>query len=319
MSILHKVREGRLAFDGYHKGGGGKGGGGGGSSTTVQKIEPWKGQEPYLKNVYEEAQNQYQNTSAWPDYYPGSQVAPFSPNQLAAQQGVLNVSQALQPSIQQGFDALSFALQAPNVAANPLTPGMIQNVVSPTVQTLTEQVLPNIRSGALEANQYGGSRQGIAEGIAMREGAQEISQNISELLGQMYSQGLDAQGRALALQPQILSNAVLPAQLTATVGDQQQAMQQALIQEAVNQWNYSQSLPSAMLNQYSNLIGGGTFGGGSATSTFSGGAGSGVINPIQGALGGYSLGSSLGPSGLGLAGSWAGPVGALLGLGLSLF
>ena len=54
-------------------GGGGKGGGG--SSTTVQKADPWKGQQPYLTEMFEEAQKLYKNGGLAPGYYPGQTVA----------------------------------------------------------------------------------------------------------------------------------------------------------------------------------------------------------------------------------------------------
>ena len=35
-------------------------GGGGGTTTQVQKADPWAGQQPYLTDVYRQAQQQYQ-------------------------------------------------------------------------------------------------------------------------------------------------------------------------------------------------------------------------------------------------------------------
>lgn len=52
---------------------GGKSGGGGGTQTT----EPWSGQSPYLTDVFRQAQNVYRQGPQ--QYYPGSGVAPFSP------------------------------------------------------------------------------------------------------------------------------------------------------------------------------------------------------------------------------------------------
>lgn len=47
--------------------------GGGGGGTTVQKTEPWKGQQPYLRDVYSEAQKLF---DAGPNvYYPGQTIA----------------------------------------------------------------------------------------------------------------------------------------------------------------------------------------------------------------------------------------------------
>lgn len=52
--------------------------GGGGSTTTVQKADPWVGQQPYLKDIFSEAQNLYNSGAMAPDYYAGNTVAPQS-------------------------------------------------------------------------------------------------------------------------------------------------------------------------------------------------------------------------------------------------
>lgn len=48
-------------------------GGGGSKSTTVQKADPWTGQQPYLQGLYQTAANLPQR-----QYYPGQTVVPFS-------------------------------------------------------------------------------------------------------------------------------------------------------------------------------------------------------------------------------------------------
>ncbi len=55
-----------------------KGGGGGGSQSTqtVQKADPWSGQQPFLTTGYEQAQARL--NSDQPSYYPGSTVTPFN-------------------------------------------------------------------------------------------------------------------------------------------------------------------------------------------------------------------------------------------------
>ena len=69
--------------------GGGKGSSGG-STTTVQKADPWEGQQPYLvggihingvpiAGTFYEANKLYQNGQLAPEYYPGQTVADQSP------------------------------------------------------------------------------------------------------------------------------------------------------------------------------------------------------------------------------------------------
>ena len=67
-----------------------KGGGGGGqqSTNTVEKADPWAGQQPFLKDVFQEAQDRY--NSGDPNFFPGSTIEQFNPNELGYQQNVLD-------------------------------------------------------------------------------------------------------------------------------------------------------------------------------------------------------------------------------------
>ena len=78
----------KLFKNAVFKGGGGSGGGGQ-STNTVQKADPWAGQQPFLKDVFQEAQDRY-NQADSPSFFPGSTIAGFNPNELAYQQNVLN-------------------------------------------------------------------------------------------------------------------------------------------------------------------------------------------------------------------------------------
>jgi len=49
---------------------------GGGSTNTVQQADPWSGQQPYLTDSFQQAQNLFQ--SGGPNYYPNATYVPFS-------------------------------------------------------------------------------------------------------------------------------------------------------------------------------------------------------------------------------------------------
>ena len=68
-----------------------KGGGGGGTNTTstVEKADPWAGQQPYLKDVFQEAQDRYDDSSS-PSFFPGNTISPFNQNETAYQQSVVD-------------------------------------------------------------------------------------------------------------------------------------------------------------------------------------------------------------------------------------
>ena len=78
--------------------------------TTVQKADPWSGQQPYLKEVFSEAQSLYKSGQLAPDYYSGQTVAPQSDWTKQALQ--MQAERATQGSAsignaQQAMDAIS--------------------------------------------------------------------------------------------------------------------------------------------------------------------------------------------------------------------
>ena len=99
--------------------GGGSGGGGSTSTQTVQKADPWEGQQPFLKSGFEAAQSRL-NTDQ-PQFYPNSTVSPFNQNELAYQQNVMNYMGTGRPEAMQAGaeNALNQELLS-NPNANPM-------------------------------------------------------------------------------------------------------------------------------------------------------------------------------------------------------
>lgn len=58
-----------------------------GTDTVTQKSEPWSQAQPYLKNIFGEAQGLYNQGQ---QYYPGSTVVPFHPDTQQGLQGLRN-------------------------------------------------------------------------------------------------------------------------------------------------------------------------------------------------------------------------------------
>lgn len=68
--------------------------------TATSEAAPWGGQQPYLQDVFREAQNVYYGGG--PQYYPGQTVAPFSPQSQMAMDMQTRRAMGGDPS-QQGF------------------------------------------------------------------------------------------------------------------------------------------------------------------------------------------------------------------------
>lgn len=113
-----------------------------------------------------------------------------------------------QQSLGQQQNALSSFLQGPQ--ENPYLMGQIQQGQDLINQNLQRNVLPGISSGAIQAGQFGGGRQGVAEGIAAGDAADAGSRFAQNLIGQDYQAQQQRALQALALAPSINQGAFSP-------------------------------------------------------------------------------------------------------------
>lgn len=90
------------------------------------------------------------------------------------------------------LQGMQHLLGAGDVQNNPYFASAMQAAIRPVQEQFTEQVLPGIRQGAIGAGQMGGSRQGIAEGIATRGYLDTIGDITANMGSQAYGQGLQA-------------------------------------------------------------------------------------------------------------------------------
>lgn len=268
--------------------------GGGGSSTTVQKADPWVGVQPYLEQGYADAQSLYQ--SGGPQYYPGQTYVGMNPYERQAQNMALGSIDPMNQSIGAMNQGLQFSLNAPDVANNPYVSGMADVIQNRMSRQLSEDMMPAIQGGAIQAGQLGGSRQGVAEGLAARGVSEATGDALAQLYGSAYGTGLEAQNRALALAPQTLQASLMPSQVMGQVGDFYRGFDEMALGSNMDRWNYNQNLPYQNLSNYMNVLQGAPWG--SSTTGQAPGT-----SPLIGALGG------------GLAGAAAAPMmGSMLGL-----
>ena len=89
---------GKLFKNAVFKGGGGSGGGGT-STQTVEKADPWEGQQPFLKDVFQKAQDRYNQQG--PSFFPDSTITDFNPLETSYQNQVVNYAQGGRPQAMQ--------------------------------------------------------------------------------------------------------------------------------------------------------------------------------------------------------------------------
>jgi hypothetical protein len=196
-----------------------------------------------------------------------------------------------------------------NPASNPNLRGAIDAAVRPITEQYQQTVLPGIRDNFAGAQPFGGSRRGVAEGLAANSYMRNVGDASAKIAEDEYGNNLNAQLRALGLLPQTQQAQLAPALTTSGVGDIRQNMAQQLLNMNVGNWNYDQLAPFLQSQELMSLIGG--LPGGTTTANAVGSVPG--RNPITGAMGGALTGATLGSALLPGVGALPGAgIGALL-------
>ena len=238
-------------------------GGGGGGSTTTSGLDPTI--KPYVTYGLEEAKKQYQAPGA--QFFPGqTYVSPSDATQLAlqaAQQRAV-MGSPIQAAAQQEY--LS-TVQGRGV--NPFLEGALAGTNRQATEAYTRGV-QGLQSKASSMGRYGSNAMGQQVGQA-----QDIfGRNLAESAGQLAYQSAEAErGRQMAA----VNNAPAYAQAEymdidklLKAGQGQEQYQQKALQDAINRYNYEQTLPQQKLQQFTNLFTS-VPSGGTSTTTQSGG------------------------------------------------
>lgn len=279
----------------------------GSSAPRAQTVTQRTELPPWLEGVTRENIARAEAISNQPyQAYPGQMTAGFTPEQEAAfgytQAGI----GATQPFFGQALNQAAMGtayqpeqVQAGNVTAQNFLSGNVGAYMNPYIQNVeeaalsrlagaTQQAVNRIGDQALAARAFGGSRQGIAEGVALGE----ATRSAGELSANLRSQGFDRAAalmqadaaRALqagqfnaqqSLQAQQLNQAAglqglqgrlaaaqqtgalaqqaqaarqLDAALLENIGQQRQAMNQAALDEAYARFMEQRNFPIEMLN-----------------------------------------------------------------------
>lgn len=159
----------------------------------------------------------------------GDRVAGFSPYQQQAIGGAGSLADSLQgqqATVGEGFgDFASGAM----VGDNPFLQQAIEGMRETSLRDLTRNQLPAIRNTAVETGGIGGSRQGIAEGLALSDMNRDLINTESGLRANQLNMDLSNQLQALTNQGQILSGQTDPMELLLRTGALQQGQEQAEI------------------------------------------------------------------------------------------
>lgn len=225
-----------------------------GNTSTMAETNYPSFQLPAVQQMISEAQRLY--ASPGPSLFPGSRVAPFNPLEQQGQEALVGAANTSLPAIANGAGQYAgFNLgkgRDPN--ANPYFQSTLNSAVRPIREQLLEQVLPSIRNQSLVAGTYGGSRQGIAEGLATKGAINAAQDTTANLSSQEYN---NAQNRAMStlnFLPTLQSLITAPGQVLSGVGETQRGLAQAQLDEQAQKYEYEQQLPYQKLAEFANYI-----------------------------------------------------------------
>jgi hypothetical protein len=274
-------------------------------TPAVQTTQPWDVQQPYLGEIFDAARENYYSSS--PQYYPWETLGPQSGDTIEGQQqfgdyargGASTLAGASTGAV---TDILSGKYL--NAESNPYLQSYTNAAIRPMVQQFSESVLPNIRGEAMASGGFGGSRQGVAEGLASERFGRAIGDTTSGIYNNAYNQGMNQFSRAIDQAPGTLAAGSLPSMMMMQSGELQDQRNQATIDADINRWNFEQQLPENKLRDYLSMVQGNY--GGTTTGTSETGGSSQAVGAVGGALAGAKLGSSVSPG-------WGTLIGAILG------
>lgn len=290
-------------------------GGGGGGTTTVQKADPWEGQQPYLKDVFSQTQNLYNAGALAPDYYGGNTVADQS--QWTQQANTMQANRALNgsASINNAQGSMDNIVSGGALAGNTGLSALEQmtNAVNPYSSALLNdavgQATAQIDSGFSGAGRYGSGAHENARADAIGDltsqfysDAYDKQMQAAAQAGNLYNAGVDTQISGAGMSQELANQAYKDAEMLSQAGANLDAFNQAKIDADIDRWNYDQQKALEALSRYNQLIQG-TYGG-TSTST---GKTDYAASPLGTAVGAGALGLGLLDSTLdgGLAGLFA--------------
>lgn len=278
------------------------------TQTTINKTElpPWV--DKAAQQNLEEA-----NRIAAKPYVPftGTLTADQTGLAKAANQAAQSNLTAWTPQMQQ---ASSVAQSGTAYQPRSFLQGNVQDYMNPYIEQVESRAIDNagrafqqnlngISANAVSAGAFGGSRQGIAEGVAAAENARQVGDMSAQLRAQgfdtaagLLNQDLtrDMQGQQMRMDAaDQLANyaqagndmAAKNTTLAATLGEQQRQVEQAKLQETYAKWKDAQDSELRNLNLRLAAVGATPYGSTQTQTSTAGGGGNMGMSLMGGILG----------------------------------
>lgn len=258
-----------------------------GTQTQTQKSEPWDAQQPYLKDIFSQAQSQYNSSN--PQYYPGSTMANQSAATTGGQQGALAAAGNGQGLVNNATGVANATLNGDYLSpdSNPFLKATFDKAAGDVARVYQTATAPGTDAAAISAGRYNPAG---ALGFARESNQRNLGDNLNNLATSIYGGNYQNERQnQLATANNagnIYNSSLMPSQTQMAIGGQQDQRSQDVLNADIQRFNYDQNLPAAKLGQYQQLVQG-NYGGTSTTQT-----------PIYSNPFGQVLGTGLGVAGL---------------------
>jgi hypothetical protein len=300
----------------------GKGGGGSGSQSVTQTNTPWTEAQPHLSRIFGEAYDIYKNQP--PSQFPGLTVAQRSMPTMLAEE--MTLGRAL------GGSRLNDS--ARGVMQNTVDGNYLDITQNPKFSSALGQISDRYKETVAPQTDAAFSRSGVFGGSAhqnqMGINQRELSRGMNDMAASMYDQERNRQMAATGLAPGFANNDYNEIAKLSAVGDQRDAYNQSLLNDAVQKYGFDANKSRQNLSDYLGFVSGaagdtgtktqtqpnssnrgaGILGGALSGAQMFGGLQSMAPSLFQGAVG------SMGPQIPGMLSGFGGPGGLALGAGI---
>lgn len=263
------------------------------TQTTTSTTEPPSYIREPLKYGLSEAQRLYDAGS--PAFFSGQTYAGFTPQQEQALQLTQDRAMAGSPLVRTAQEQLQRTLSGEFLNANPYLDPMVDAATRGARQSFTETVMPSIQSSLGRSGRYGNNAatQQLYTN-AQRTLAQQLADTEANIRGQAYGVERQLMNAAIGQAPALAEQDYADLGKLAAVGEQRQAMEQAGINEAMQRYQYENTIDQQMLDQFLARVTGASGAAGNTTTQVAPKQGSSPFSQMLGlgaTLGGAALGS----------------------------
>ena len=240
-------------------------------AATITTQELPKQIAPYYEKLLKEAEALYkQKMEAGAPIYEGKTIAGYTPEQEQLFSGLQSLQGTQAPKFAEA-EALTRGTTAK------VTPDEVQEYMNPYQQAVVDiekreaqkqyesTVVPQLAAQAAAAGSFGGSRQGILEGMASEanqrlqadiqaKGSAQAYQDAMSLINQQRQREGAAAGQLAQLAPAGFAAQAQELGAIGKVGDVKQQQQQLALDEAYKQYMQEQQFPSESLKEYQSYV-----------------------------------------------------------------